>query len=227
VIQALDIFLQPGPVFVAQKDKPTFILPFALIAVTTIALMMSYFFSVDPDWYMDYMLSASGTEMSAVEMEQAAKMMPGARTMAYISAATATIGIGLGMLLYAVYFFVAGKLTGHALGFKSGLSLATWSSMPTVIGTLVALVGVFLMTPQTSLESLMLLNVDPLLVELPRDHRWSALAKGFSLLAFWTIFLGALGWKIWGRTSWLQAIVVAVLPSLVICGGMALFALLK
>ncbi len=223
----IDIFLQPGPVFVAQKEKPTFILPFAIISVLTIALMTSYFSSVDPDWYMDYMLSASGAEMSAAELKQAAKMMPGARTMAYVSAATTAIGLGLGMLLYALYFFVAAKVTGNAMSFKHGLSLATWSNMPTAIGTLVALIGVFLMSPQTSLESLMLLNIDPLLVELERGSRWSSLAKGFSLLTFWTVFLGALGWKTWGRTGWLQAIIVVALPSLVIFGGMALYAVLK
>ena len=42
------------------------------------------------------------------------------------------------------------------------------------------------MTPRTPLESLTLLNVDPLLLQLPMDDRWSSLAKGFSLLTPWT-----------------------------------------
>lgn len=223
----VDIFLQPGRVFADQKERPTFILPFLVVAAIAAAFMLSYFLSVDPDWYLDYALSASGKEMSAAEMEQARKFMPGASAMGYIGAATAVVGSGIGMLLYAVYFLVAGKLTGNAVNFKQGLSLATWSSMPAALGSLVGLIGVFMMAPQTPIESLMLLNLDPLLLELPRDNRWSGLAKGFSLLTFWTVFLAALGWKTWGRTSWLQAIVVALVPNIVIFGGMALFALLK
>ena len=88
----------------------------------------------------------------------------------------------------------------------------------------VALVGVLTMTPQTPLESLMLAHVDPLLVELPLDHEWSGLAKGFSLLTFWTWFLLALGWRTWTRAGWVQAAIVAILPSAVVFGIMALFA---
>jgi hypothetical protein len=70
-----------------------------------------------------------------------------------------------------------------------------------------------------------MLNVDPLLVQLPMDHDWSRLAKSFSLLNFWAWFLAALGWRTWYRTGWGQAVFVAVLPSVVIYGAMALFAI--
>lgn len=83
-----------------------------------------------------------------------------------------------------------------------------------------------MMTPQTSMESLMLTNVDPLLLQLPIDSPWKKLASSFSLISFWNIFLSSLGWKIWGKTSWAEAITVAIIPSIVIYGGMALWALI-
>ena len=86
--------------------------------------------------------------------------------------------------------------------------------------------GVLTSSNQTPFESLQLLNIDPLLVQLPMDHDWSMFAKSFSLLNFWVWFLSALGWKTWFRTGWGQALVVALLPSIVIYGAMALFAII-
>lgn len=96
-----------------------------------------------------------------------------------------------------------------------------------LLGSLVGLVGVITMTPQTPLESLQMFNIDPLFVELPMDHAWSTFAKGFSLLMFWAIGLAALGWRTWFRTGWVQAVFVAALPYLVWFGGLAIAALLK
>lgn len=227
MIHLIDIFLQPAKVYGELKAKPTFVVPLLLVGLLTAAVMLLYSMKVDPTWYVDHALAAGGGEMSASELEQARKMIPGARVMGYIGAATALLGGVLVAALYALYFMLAGRITGTTTSFKHGMSLGSWASMPLLLGVLVALVGVLSMTPQTGLESLMLTNVDPLLVQLPADSPWSTLAKSFSLLNLWALFLIALGWRVWGRTSWTQAIVVAVLPSTVIYGAMALFALLK
>jgi hypothetical protein len=74
----------------------------------------------------------------------------------------------------------------------------------------------------------MLTNVDPLLVQLPPDSRWVGLARGFSLLSLWTWFLLALGWRTFSRgASWLQSIIVALVPSVIIYGIIAAIALAK
>jgi hypothetical protein len=147
--------------------------------------------------------------------------MPEARTMGVIGAVTGVIGVAVMMALTALYVWIAAKVTGRVLTFKHGLSLSSWSSMPLLLGLLVAIVGALTMSPQTSFESLMLTNVDPLLVDLPNDHRWNRVAQSFNLLSFWSLFLFALGWKLWTRSSWLQAAVVALIPTVVVFGIMA------
>jgi len=224
----VDIFLQPGKVFDELKGRPTFVLPLLLTALLTAAMLLLHSINVDPAWYLDHTAAAmGGDEMNAGELAQLKKGLPGARTMGYLGVVMALLGTALAAALYALYFMLAGKITGASTSFKHGLSLTGWAGMPLLLGTVVALVGVLTMVPQTSMESLMLTNVDPLLVQLPADHRWSQLAKAFSLLNLWTVGLIALGWRIWGRTSWTQAIVVAALPSVVIYGAMALYALSK
>ena len=223
----VDIFLQPGKVFADLREQPTFAVPLLVIVAFSAVLPLWYFMTVDASWYGGHMLLASGREMSAADLEKAKAMMPGTHAMAYIGAASAAITIPIVMSLFALYLMLAGKVAGAAMTFKRGLSLATWSSMPTVLGSLVALAGVAMMSPQTTLESLMLTNADPLLVHLPLDNPWSTLARSFSLLNFWTWFLLALGWRVFNRASWTQSVVVAMLPSVVIYGGMAAWALLK
>jgi hypothetical protein len=95
------------------------------------------------------------------------------------------------------------------------MSLATWSKMPMLLGLLVALIGAARMDPQSTMESLMLTNVDPLLVHLPDANRWAPLARGTSLLDLWVFFLLALGWRVFNRASWLQSAIVALIPSFV------------
>ncbi|MGQ4582737.1 YIP1 family protein [Lysobacter sp. F60174L2] len=222
----VDIFLQPGKVFVDLKEKPTFWLPLLLVSLASGVMVLLYYSTVDPEWFANHMLLASGKDLTAAEMEQVRASMPGARAMGYIGAPSAVIVTVVVSLLYALYFMLAGKIAGAATSFRHGLSLVSWSSMPVLLGVVVAIIGIAMMEPQTGLESLMLTNVDPLLVQLPADHPWSSLAKGFSLLNIWSWFLLALGWRTWTRSGWLQAVIVAVLPSAVIYGVMAMFALL-
>lgn len=222
----IDIFLEPGKVFAELKEKPTFVLPLILVMVATIAMTFMYFMKVDSSWFIDHTLMASGKEMSAAEIAQAKNFMPSAKVMGYFSIISIPIGMAVIMTIVALYYLLAGKITGSSVGFKQGLSLACWSNMPMLLGVIVGLVGVVMMSPQTSIESLGLTHLDPLLLQLPIDSPWKKLATSFDLLSFWNIFLVALGWKVWGKTSWAEAIVVAIIPSIVIFGSFALFALI-
>jgi hypothetical protein len=222
----IDIFLEPAKAWSQLKERPTFLVPALLVAFATVLSAMLYFFHVDPAWLAEYQVQALAKDMSAAELAQMQQMLPGARTMGWITAVTTLIGFAIIYPLLALYYLLAGKVAGHAVDFKRGLALATWSSVPMVLAAVVSIVGTYTSSPQTSYESLQMLSVDPLLVQLPMDHDWSRLAKSFSLLNFWAWFLAALGWKTWFRTGWGQAIFVAVLPALVIFGVMALFALL-
>ncbi|GAB2504749.1 YIP1 family protein [Arenimonas alkanexedens] len=224
--QLINIFLDPAKVFAELKDKPSFLVPALLVGVIGALAAVLYFFNVDPDWYMNYQLQAAGRDMSAAELEQAKQFMPGARTLGYITGPIILITMAIVFALYALYYMLAGKVAGNATSFRHGLALAAWSSMPMILGSVIAIVGIYTSSPQASLESMQLLNVDPLLVQLENGHPWAALARSFSLLNFWVWFLAALGWKTWYRTGWGQALFVSLLPSVVIYGTMALFAAL-
>ena len=222
----INIFLEPGKVFTELKEKPTFLVPLLLVVLVSTAMTFLYFMKVDGSWFIDHTLLSSGKEMSSAEIAQAKSFMPGAKMMGYLSLITTPIFTAIIVIVISLYYMLAAKISGSVIGFKQGLSLASWSSMPMLLGTIVVLVGVFMMSPQTSLESLMLTNLDPLLIQLPADSPWKKLASAFSLLTFWSIFLGALGWKIWDKTSWAEALIVVTIPWLAYFGCLALLALI-
>ena len=225
--QLVNIFLEPSKVFNELNEKPNFWLPIVLIAVSSAVMVLWYFQVVDSEFFMDQTLAQSGREMTAAEIAQAKQFMPGTAVMGYFGAGAALIFTPIMFLVFGVYVFLASKVTGQAHSFKKSMSLVSWSSMPSLIGVVIACIGIAMMNPQTMLDSLMLTKIDPLLVNLPFDHAYKTLAKSLDLIMFWTVFLLALGWKNWGKTSWTQAITVAALPSVGIFGGMLVWALLK
>lgn len=220
--QLVDIFLQPSKVFAAERERPTFLVPALLLAALTVAFTLAYFFRVDPGWYADHMFDASGGNMSAKQMAQAKASMPSPKVMGVFGAVGGVVTVALMLAISALYYWIASKITGRGLGYRHGLSLAVWSAMPAVLGSVIALIGALTMDPQTGIESLMLTHVDPLLVQLPADARWNRLAQSADLLGIWTVFLSALGWRIFARSSWAQALVVALLPLVVVYGVVAL-----
>ncbi len=222
----INIFLEPAKVFAELKEKPTFLVPALVVIVAGALATMLYFLHVDPAWLADHQLKAAAADLSAAELEQAKAFMPGARVLAFITPVITTISYVLIFAILALYYLLAGKVSGNPCSYRHGLSLAAWSTMPMVLAAIVTIVGTYTSSNQTSYEQLQLLSIDPLFVQLPMDHDWSTLAKSFSLLNFWTWFLAALGWKTWFRTGWGQALFVVLLPGVVIYGVMLLFALI-
>lgn len=225
-MQLVDIFMDPAKVFTAEKDKPSFLLPMAISVAATVAMILAYYLRVDPVWFQDFSLTMMGQEMTPAEIAQAKQFMPSAKVQGYIGAGSTLIFVPVVYAIFALYYFLAGKIAGASLSYKHGLSLATWSAMPTALGAIVATIGALTMAPQTPIHSISLTRIDPLLVQLPFDHALSALAKSFDLLGLWALALGAIGWKAFTRSGWGSAVFVAALPSVLIYGIWLLIALL-
>jgi hypothetical protein len=187
-----------------------------------------YFDRVDAAWFMERSIVASGQDVSDKELQAIRTNGPSSGMLKWTGSIGGSVGMLVSFLAFGLYYFLAGKVTGLALSYKQGLALAAWSSMPTLISAVLLLVGVFSMTPQTPLESLVLTSVDPMLMQLPLESPWKGLATSASFLVIWTIWLAALAWKLWSQANkWTGAVVVAALPTVLIYGGMAIKALLN
>ena len=225
--ELIDSFLQPSSVLAAQRDRPAWVLPASVLVVLTVLTTYLYFDKVDMGWFLEQSMLQSGREVSERELN-ALRAAPGGGFIKWSGSISAGLGIMFMLLVSAVYLLLAGKVTGVAVSFKQGFSLATWSAMPLALSSLVMLSGVLGMEPQTRIDMLAWTSVHPLLVRLEPDSPWFSLATSFNLLAIWGVFLTALGWKLWSSAkSWRGPMIVAVLPSILVYGAMALRALLS
>jgi hypothetical protein len=222
-----DIFLQPAPVLSRQFTGPRSLLPIMLLCAMSGIGTFLYFSQVDTGWFLEYTLLQSNPDMPDAQLKAITEASSSGSFLRW----SATFGSVLGLLVVLVafggYFWLAGKLTGAMLSFKQGLALASWSSMPMAINSLLIIIGTFTMTSQTPLETLSITTLDPLLLTLDFDSPWKTLATSFTFLVFWTTYLGALGWKLWtGAESWTTPLVVAAAPAVGVFAFMALRALL-
>jgi hypothetical protein len=198
----IDIYLQPGPVLQKQYERPNGWLPILLLSLTSGVFIYLYFSQVDTGWFMRTSIERSGEEVSKQQMD-----------------AMAAAGDNSSMILWS-------STIGAVVGFKQGLALAGWSSMPGLLATALSLYGTIGMSPQTYVDALSFTTVDPMLLQLPDDSPWKSLAGTFSFLTLWTIGLAALGWKLWSRSSsWTTPLLVAALPQALIVGYQAVTAL--
>lgn len=225
-MKLVNIFLDPAKVFSAEKDQPSFLVPMAIMVAASAGMILAYYLRVDPVWFQDFSLTMMGQEMTPAEIAQAKQFLPSAKVQGYIGAGATLVFVPIMYAVFALYYFLAGKIAGAGVSYKHGLSLAAWSAMPTALAALVGLIGALTMAPQTPLHAISLTRIDPLLVQLPFDHDLSTLAKGFDLLGLWAIALGAIGWKTFTRSGWGSAVFVAALPSVLIYGIWLLIALL-
>ena len=146
----INIFLEPAKVFAELREKPTFWTPMLLLAVLTAVSTLLYFMTVDPAWFAEHQAAQmllQNPEMTSAELAQIQAMMPGARVMGWFAAAGALLMFAVVFLVYAVYYLLAGKITGNPVSFRHGLALVAWASMPMVLGSLVVIGAVLTSSP--------------------------------------------------------------------------------
>ncbi|MFN7273285.1 MAG: YIP1 family protein [Gammaproteobacteria bacterium] len=222
----VDIFLQPGPVLARRYEKPDPWLPALLIAGVGTVFAYLYFSAVDMAWFFRESAERGGEELSQAQIDAMEAAAGGTATVWTSTISAPVVSIVL-LMLWGVYFLLAGKLTGLAVSFKQGFALAAWSSMPGIIGSLLALYGTVGMASQTYIGDLMLTNLDPMLVQLPPESPWKSFATAFNFLNLWTIGLAALGWKLWSKDAgWAKPLVVAALPFALLHGYQIISALI-
>lgn len=222
----IDIFLQPGPVLLRQYEKPNGWLPVILISVVGTVFVYLYFSKVDPEFFIRTNMEREGDELTKQQADALAATGGSSAMMLWPSTIGAALGSVLMMCVLALYFLLAGKVAGLAVGFKQGLALAGFSSMPYILASLLSIYGTLSMTPQTFIDALSYTTLDPMLVQLAADSPWKGLAGSFSFLTLWSIGLAALGWKLWSRSGWGTAIGIAAFPYALVFGFQAVKALL-
>lgn len=223
------LVFEPRRAFTELDARPRFQFPLWLLVLGSVLLSCWYTAFVDLEWLTDTQLHASAftqnmTDAEIARMASVAAQRQGVQVvMAGLSTA---VVITVVVLISALYFLIAGNVTGVKRSYRHWLSLTSWTSLPTVVSVIpAALMLLTASSNQIGQEALQPLSLNALLLHrAPADPGYT-LFSNMNLFQLVSIYLAAFGVKVWSDRSWTFAIVFAALPTVLIYGIWSFFAL--
>jgi hypothetical protein len=227
ILQAL--IFEPGKAFAELDAKPRFWWPLLVLAISNAALTYWFMTFVDIEWLTDQTLRA-GTFGANMTDEEITRMARDAAAQGSSRAVLYTLGtllvMPVVMMISALYYLLAAKVTGVERGFRHWMTLACWASLPSALAVVpAALVMLSATSNQIGQESLQPLSLNELFFKRERGAPGYGLLSNINLFQFASLYLAAAGLKTWSRRTWLYGIIVSALPFVLIYGIWALFAL--
>ncbi len=221
--QLTQVFYEPSAAFAALKERPRAWLPLLVLFLASIGILVWHFQTVDMDWMRN---NALPPDMPPEQREAAARMMAGG-TMMGMGIAGMVVGTLVIFSLYGVYYWLAGKLAGMELSFKSGFALAAWSALPSLIGVPLMALQIVTSKGQLALENADMLSLNFLLVHAAPHTAWAGIASAMKLTDIWVIALSTIGLRTWTGKSTTTCAIIALLPYVLIYGCWAAWILFK
>ena len=215
------IFFEPSKAFEALRAKPRFLVAGLILLVLTCLVTLILYMRVDMGQYIRERMerSPNAAQQTEAQKELGVKMGKTIGMFAVPLSVPVTIAAGAALYLLGALAF------GGSISYKKALAVWTYSSLPpAVLGTLVAILVLFLKSADTvDPEHLMVTNpgaltnseTSPILV---------AILSQFDLLRFYGIVLAAIGLRKVGKLSssaswsiviglWLLAAILRVLSA--------------
>jgi hypothetical protein len=216
----------PSSALIELRERPRFWFPLLLVVLTTAGLIYWYYSIVDIEWLKDTMFSNEPKFQQMGEEQRAAAMaMFGRGPMLWSSVASMFVIIPAVMVLQALYLLVAAKVTKLSPGFKHWFALACWTSLPTLLTSVVSAILLILReNSQVATSVLAPLSLNELLFHVPPGAPGYALLESLAIPAFLSWALMIIGVRIWSQRSLSFSAGVTLLPWVIIYGIWAFLA---
>jgi hypothetical protein len=223
ILQALAF--EPKKAFAELGARPRVLFPLVLLVVSGAGILFWYFSVVDMAWLIETQMNAAGSAQMTEEQLKATRSI-GPQILKWGGLIGGMVWIVAIRLMEALYYLLAGKITNVQRGFKQWLSLAAWSSLPSVLAVIPAAI-VLLTATSTQIDQgeLQTLSLNNLLFHRTAADPGYSLLISINLLQLAGLYLAALGVRVWSGRSWLFSVVFAVLPWALILGVWALIAM--
>lgn len=224
------LLFEPRKAFAEIETRPRYLFPLLLILLGTIGMAVWYQAKVDIEWLTDLQLHNNPLTKSLKEdVIQARVKAAGAANPAVRLVATAILGslvVTIILLLSAGYNALAGKVTNVQRSFRQWLALTCWTGLPVVLTVIPAAITLLTATTrQLEPVAMQPLSVNALFLDLPISDPGYSLFTSLTLPTLLTLYLAAVGVKLWSGRSWLFSAIFVALPSILIYGIWAFIAL--
>ena len=183
----LDLFVDPVPALSRADRAPrSGWLPYLVLVVFQILVAALYFGRVDTSWLVARILShVPQAARSAAAAHLSVGLLEGS------TVAGMVLGTAVGLVISAAYYYIMLILSKRETTFFRMLSLAAWTSLPAVLGSVAALAIVLAAGSHIGLSALEPTALAYLFHIHPGNRFYDA-ASSFSLLMPWTWGLATL-----------------------------------
>lgn len=219
--KVVNIYAAPAEAFAAIMLAPSWFAPLSLVMLSGLAATGYYFSGLDMAWWVDDTLRQANIEPS--ELDTARDAMGGmtrGRLFGFGAISTVLFSFLLA-LVQAMYMSLAAAIMGSAYKFKHWMALASWTSLPYVIGAIAMVVNIAL-HPNGQLSSY---DLDPTsLAALGltlTGTSFETVAKSVTLTMLWAIGLVTLGFAQWLQISLSKSAAITATPYILIFGSIA------
>lgn len=227
-----DTFIAPTKMFNGLKEaKGWSWLAMILLFVFGISAQIIYFNSVDPAFFVEQQvvtMEQSG-DYNPAELEQVEVMTAQQFPMMWIFAVVGVlIGIPTVFCIFALYYYLVGKQDSDCdMTFGDWFGFTTFTSLPTILASLGTIVLVLTAASSDIPSSVLTFSsLNQLLFGFAASHPFASLLESINIFSIWSLVLTYIGLKSWTNFSDGKACLFALLPSIVIYGGWAIFAAL-
>lgn len=184
------IFFEPGRVFEALRSRPRFLTAGIIVLLLTIGVTVALFQRVDMGEFIRQEMDRSprNAQMGPEQKEMAVKI--GKIIGAVIVPVIVVVEIAAGGAIY----LLAVMAFGGTITYKKALAVWVYSSLPpAVLGTIVALLVLFLKTPDTIDPKHLLVTNPGAFMNPEASPALTTLLSQFDILRFYGMFLAAIG----------------------------------
>ena len=205
----------PSSAFAELRERPRFWFPLLLLVASTVVISYWYYSMVDIEWLKDAMFS---NNPNLQEAQRAAAMgMVTRTTLLWTSVVGSCIALPVFLLLQALILLLVAKITRVPQGFKHWFAMASWSSLPALLGLVAAAMFLILSdTNQVSPGVLQPLSINELLIHRPMGSPGQTLLDSLSIPGLLCWILMIVGVRTWSQRSWLFSSTFVLLPIVLI-----------
>jgi hypothetical protein len=209
----LDIFFDPKAAFREIVARPNWWFPLLLSLV--FALTFSYLLSTHIGWdTLMRKVAETSDQMQSMPKEQReatiAMQVKFAGIFAYVGPLV-FVPVGAAVIA-AVLMFIFNNLFGGEVKFKQSFGIVAWSWVPTLLGTIVSIILLFVKSPEDiDINNPVPFNIGYYLSDKV-PHWLMSLGSSVDLFSIWTAALLAAGFSVATRKPWLTCLWGVLLP---------------
>jgi len=209
------VYLDPKPAFADIATRPRWYVPLILMIVAGLAFMFCYTTHIGWRNYIAKTMENNPSTRDLPADQREARIDTGAKIAPIFGYVGVLVGVPVVALAIAGVLLLTCKMMGASLQFKQMFAITSYSMLPGLISSILAIIVVFLKNPEDfNLQNPLFFNIGAALEPPPNTGKFLySLATSIDLFTFWSILLLATGISVAARKiPFSKAVVAVVVP---------------